>query len=122
MAFAVKADYPTYVVVRDGRFLQERAVVEGFHWATSGVAWVRDPRYATKYPRTIARLIALERGGAAIEVERWSRRSDLNRRPADYESAALPTELRRHGVKTHPSTRNNQRRPRKFPRAARCGS
>ena len=25
----------------------------------------------------------------------WSRRSDLNRRPADYESAALPTELRR---------------------------
>ena len=25
----------------------------------------------------------------------WSRRSDSNRRPADYESAALPTELRR---------------------------
>jgi hypothetical protein len=25
----------------------------------------------------------------------WSRRSDLNRGPADYESAALPTELRR---------------------------
>src|SRR3954454_11536604 len=28
----------------------------------------------------------------------WSRRSGLNRRPADYESAALPTELRRPGA------------------------
>src|SRR5487761_26730 len=27
--------------------------------------------------------------------ERWSRGADLNRRPADYESAALPTELPR---------------------------
>ncbi len=26
----------------------------------------------------------------------WSRRSDLNGRPADYKSAALPTELHRH--------------------------
>ena len=26
----------------------------------------------------------------------WSRRSDLNGRPADYKSAALPTELRQH--------------------------
>ena len=25
----------------------------------------------------------------------WSRRADLNRRPTDYESVALPTELRR---------------------------
>src|SRR5688572_31986998 len=31
-------------------------------------------------------------------IERnWSRQSDSNRRPADYESAALPTELRRQG-------------------------
>jgi hypothetical protein len=28
----------------------------------------------------------------------WSRRADSNRGPADYESAALPTELRRPGV------------------------
>ena len=28
--------------------------------------------------------------------KRWSRKSDSNRRPADYESAALPTELLRH--------------------------
>ena len=28
-------------------------------------------------------------------MENWSRRPDLNRRPTDYESVALPTELRR---------------------------
>jgi hypothetical protein len=27
---------------------------------------------------------------------KWSRQSDSNRRPADYKSAALPTELCRH--------------------------
>src|SRR5438132_1606065 len=30
----------------------------------------------------------------------WSRRADLNRGPADYESAALPTELRRPSAGT----------------------
>ncbi len=30
-----------------------------------------------------------------VGCREWSRRSDSNRRPADYESAALPTELRR---------------------------
>ena len=29
----------------------------------------------------------------------WSRRAESNRRPADYESAALPTELRRPKIK-----------------------
>jgi hypothetical protein len=51
--------------------------------------------------------VPLARGGktVAADVSRagrrpqvvekgWSQRSDLNRRPADYESAALPTELR----------------------------
>jgi integrase len=33
--------------------------------------------------------------GRSRTESRWSRRSDSNRRPADYESAALPTELRR---------------------------
>src|SRR6185436_20404306 len=33
--------------------------------------------------------------GAKPPDQDWSRRSDLNRGPADYESAALPTELRR---------------------------
>ncbi len=28
--------------------------------------------------------------------KRWSRWPDLNRRPIDYESIALPTELHRH--------------------------
>ena len=37
---------------------------------------------------------------SAISEEIWSRRSDLNRGPADYESAALPTELRRPGEGT----------------------
>jgi hypothetical protein len=31
----------------------------------------------------------------SLAMETWSRRSDLNRRPAVYETAALPTELRR---------------------------
>src|SRR4051812_47426643 len=31
-------------------------------------------------------------------LKNWSRRSGLNGRPADYESAALPTELRRLGL------------------------
>jgi hypothetical protein len=43
-------------------------------------------------------------GGCKLLIlGRWSRRSDSNRRPADYESAALPTELRRPGVR--PSAR-----------------
>src|SRR5262245_60994412 len=33
-----------------------------------------------------------------IAREIWSRRMDSNHRPADYESAALPTELRRPGL------------------------
>src|SRR5438094_703950 len=32
--------------------------------------------------------------GTKSPDQNWSRRSDLNRGPADYESAALPTELR----------------------------
>src|SRR4026208_2479654 len=32
----------------------------------------------------------------------WSRRAGLNRGPADYESAALPTELRRRGQEREP--------------------
>src|SRR5579872_325520 len=30
-----------------------------------------------------------------VKLQNWSREPDLNRRPADYESAALPTELSR---------------------------
>ena len=86
---------PTCVVMRDGKFFQERTVVRGFLWESPPFVWTAHLRLATKYLRTIARLIALERGGEAVEVERWSRRSDLNRRPAVYETAALPTELHR---------------------------
>ncbi len=34
--------------------------------------------------------------GEAKSLENWSRRRDLNPRPSDYKSDALPTELRRH--------------------------
>ncbi len=34
--------------------------------------------------------------GEVAEVGAWSRREDLNLRPAVYETAALPAELRRH--------------------------
>jgi hypothetical protein len=103
VAVSRRYDYPTFVVFHPQRgYLQERAKQWGWHWETTGRAWYTDPRYATKYPRTVARLIALERGGAAVEVERWSRRSDSNRRPAVYETAALPTELHRH--RTNAST------------------
>ena len=33
--------------------------------------------------------------GKPEKEKNWSRRADLNRWPADYESAALPAELRR---------------------------
>ena len=43
-------------------------------------------------------------GGTALKCSGiWSRRKDLNLRPADYESAALPTELRRPGGGTPPA-------------------
>src|SRR2546425_6032234 len=34
----------------------------------------------------------------AKKIDRWSRRRDLNPRPTDYKSVALPTELRRPGL------------------------
>src|ERR1035437_1503218 len=37
----------------------------------------------------------------------WSRKSDSNRRPADYESAALPTELLRPAQQIVPVQRTN---------------
>jgi hypothetical protein len=62
-----RRDWPTYVVARDGRFLQERAKQVGFHWETTGRAWYRSAKYASKYPRTIARILAVEHGGIAVQ-------------------------------------------------------
>jgi hypothetical protein len=45
--------------------------------------------------RLLAEAPAVHSEKARIGERIWSRRSDLNRGPADYESAALPTELRR---------------------------
>lgn len=43
-------------------------------------------------------------------IKKWSWRLDLNQRPADYKSAALPTELRQHknGAGNGTRTRNLQ--------------
>lgn len=63
------ADWPMFVVARGGRFLQERAVVRGFLWESSGVAWVRDPTRATKFPSArIVAQVAVEVGGASVQV------------------------------------------------------
>jgi hypothetical protein len=64
----VKRDWPAYVVVRDGRYLQEREIVAGFHWQTTGVAWVRSVRLASKFPRTIAMQLARDRGGVVVSA------------------------------------------------------
>jgi hypothetical protein len=66
--------WPQFVIQRSGRFFQQRAVVRGFHWETSGVAWVRNVARATKFPRTIAEQIAREHGGVAVSLDAASRR------------------------------------------------
>jgi hypothetical protein len=53
---------------RDGQWFQERAMVVGFHWQTSGRAWCRSSRYASKWPRSLAEQVAREHGGTAVEV------------------------------------------------------
>jgi len=63
-----RRDWPKYVVMRDGKFLQERTVVRGFLWESPPFVWTSHLRLATKYPRTIARLMALERGGEAVQA------------------------------------------------------
>ena len=62
----------------------------------------------------------LRAGGAAQPrrapaINKWSRRPGLNRRPADYESAALPTELRR------PDMQKRRERKNEFTISLRCG-
>src|SRR2546422_3429001 len=47
---------------------------------------------------------ATELAISMFSKEIWSRRADLNRGPADYESAALPTELRRPSVNPNSTT------------------
>jgi len=72
---AVSTRWPEYVVIRpDGRLLQERAVVRGFLWETSGVAWVRDVARASKFPRTIAEQIARGHAGVAVSLDAAGRR------------------------------------------------
>src|SRR5678816_26465 len=53
--------------------------------------------------------------------ERASRRADLNRWPADYESAALPTELRRQ-KNAHPNGVSSSRKEKRIVESANAGS
>ena len=59
-------DYPEFIIERNGKFYQEFRLV-GFLFEIDG-RWLRDPKRASKYPRTIARQIAAERGGVAVSV------------------------------------------------------
>ena len=58
------------------------------HAANDGIGVLFD-RYTLYYKK------GLPHHHTASPVISWSRRADLNRWPADYESAALPAELRR---------------------------
>ena len=53
---------------RDGRWFQERTMVIGFHWQTSGVAWCRSQRLSSKWPRSLAEGVARQVGGEVVEV------------------------------------------------------
>jgi hypothetical protein len=58
--------FPTYVVYDPKRgYLQEREPRAGSHWET-GRAWCRAARSATKFPRTIARILAVEHDALAL--------------------------------------------------------
>jgi hypothetical protein len=62
--------------------------LNGYEWTT-----------IRKGPKTLV----LHKNTAIFGLFEWSRRSDSNRRPADYKSAALPTELSRlRHVRTMP--------------------
>ena len=74
-----------------------------FRCCRSGMDSARKPRQDSRRPSQVA-TNGYDRSGARGKHNcniygflslRWSRKSDSNRRPADYESAALPTELLR---------------------------
>jgi hypothetical protein len=67
MKLRARADYPTFVVLHPQRgYLQERAKQWGWHWETTGRAWYRSAKYASKYPRTVATQLAIEHGGITL--------------------------------------------------------
>jgi hypothetical protein len=64
--------FPLFVVERDGKYYQAYYAV-GFLWEVDG-RWVRDPKRASKYPKTLARQIGRERGGVAVGLDEALRR------------------------------------------------
>jgi hypothetical protein len=62
-----KVDYQQCVIVRaDGRYFAEHRRV-GFLFEVDG-RWLKDVKFASKYPRLVAEYVARERGGVAVPV------------------------------------------------------
>ena len=59
---------PAYLVERDGKYLVERDALVGWHWMRPANAWTRDPKRASKFTRTLARLAAFEHGGQVVRI------------------------------------------------------
>ena len=54
------------------------------------------PLAARESPQKLFRLASQLDNKTTSSVQKWSWREESNPRPADYKSAALPTELRQH--------------------------
>jgi hypothetical protein len=88
-----------YIVRRGATFLVRKTPVVGWHWQTTGCAWVSAPRYATKFRRRgLARLAAREYGGQAERACIRSPRAGALRRSVGRPLLNLAQELqvRRH--------------------------
>jgi Phage integrase family len=115
----------TYVATHLGHAKPTTTLLHYTHWIPRGdkryVDGLDTPAHRQPEPGVVAkevpgsRTVAISRN---VELTRsatgrndWSRRSDLNRRPVDYESTALPTELRRRRVNLRGFPRACQPRP-----------
>jgi hypothetical protein len=76
------------------------SVGDAWRRSADALAWLRD-NAAPQNRREVVGLLHATHTKRPLRMERpfcenrWSRKPDSNRRPADYESAALPTELLR---------------------------
>ena len=106
----------TYVSAQLGHAKPTTTLAFYAHWIPSGDKRFIDRLEAIRSAAKVADGSKVVAAGDARDAEvrdsEWSRCSDLNRGPADYESAALPTELHRH--RSHP-TLLERRLPRSRP-------
>ena len=85
--------------------LLTRGIVWGFSvyfsdFRTAGFAACQLCSLPALQPASFAACLSACQPSRLVENQVWSRLPDLNRRPTDYESVALPTELSRHSVST----------------------